>query len=488
VKRDQFELQLTEDIAGFINDPLGYVLYAFPWGEPGTDLEDMDGPDAWQCEQMEAIAAKFDEDPEASIQDATASGHGIGKSAETAWLILWAMSTRPHLNGIITANTASQLTTKTWRELAVWHKRAINKHWFNWTATKFHHVDHAETWFTAAVPNSEHNSEAFAGQHAKHVLIIYDEASGIPDIIWEVSEGAMTTAGAMWFVFGNPTRNEGRFRQCFSKFRHRWHTRQVDSRSAKMTDKRKIQQWLEDYGEDSDFFRVRVRGEFPRVSDTQFISGDSVTEAQDRDLLPAVFANYPKVMGVDVARFGSDQSVITLRQGPKVHWQMAFRELDTMELSSKVRDLYLKEGNVSAVCVDAPGVGAGVVDRLNQFKMPVVEVQPAGTSPAANDYINMRAWMYGQLKEWLKTGDLPAGDRELVDDLSAMNFGYDNKLRIQLESKKDMKSRGLASPDKGDSLAITFHPIDEVLIPAVETIINARKRAGGRRGNWKAYT
>lgn len=250
-----------------------------------------------------------------------------------------------------------------------------------------------------------------------------------------------------------------------------------------MTDKRKIQEWLEDYGEDSDFFRVRVRGEFPRVSDTQFISGDTVLQAQERDLQPNHFAMYPKIIGVDVARFGADQTVISLRQGPKVHWLKKYRNQDTMETASKVRDLFLAEGDVRAICVDAPGVGAGVVDRLNEWKMPVVAVEPAATAPNPKDYINVRSWLWGQAKEWLKTADIPAGDRELQDDYSTPQYGYDGKLRIQIESKKDMKARGMSSPDSADSINLTFHPIDEVLRPAVEQLMAARRRVGGN--SWK---
>ena len=130
------------------------------------------------------------------------------------------MSTRPHPQIVVTANTREQLLKKTFRELSVWHKLLINTGWFTWTATKFYHNDHPETWFAAAVPWSAERPESFAGTHAEHVMLLFDEASGIHDVIWEVAEGAMTTAGAAWLVFGNPTRNTGRFRECFGKFAH----------------------------------------------------------------------------------------------------------------------------------------------------------------------------------------------------------------------------------------------------------------------------
>lgn len=480
---DLNERRLREEIAKCWDDPLRYVLLAFPWGVPGTPLEKYpDGPDAWQRNQLNDIRDHILSGKPLAMRDATTSGHGIGKSAETAWIILWFCSTRPHCAGRITAGTQAQLNSTTWRELSVWHQRAINKHWFNWTATRFYAIESPETWGVTAIAWSENNSDSFAGLHAEDVLVIYDEASTVADVIWEVTEGAMTTPGAFWFVYGNPVRNTGRFRECFRGMRHRWNTRQVDSRTCRMTNKTEIEQWREDYGEDSDFFRVRVRGEFPRVSESQFISDEEVTEAQERTQDPRVFAHYPLIMGVDVARFGNDQSVITLRQGPKIHYQYAYRGLDTIEVADKVRDLYLDKGGVAAICVDGPGVGGGVVDQLKRFKLPVIDVQPAGTAPAPAEFVNIRAWLWGQIKIWLKDADLPAGDRELKDDLTSIEYGYDKKLRIQMESKKDMKSRGIPSPDKADSLALTFHPIDSVVRP------NRMARPVARRGNWAAHT
>lgn len=161
----EFEEELTADIAEFYDDFRGFVMYAFPWGVKGGFLEDYDGPDKWQGEQMDRVSEAFRADPETTIRESISSGHGIGKSAQVAWIILWCMSTRPHLNAVITANTTNQLTTKTWRELALWHKLMINTHWFVWSATSFKHKTHPETWFANAIPNTEHNSEALSLIH-----------------------------------------------------------------------------------------------------------------------------------------------------------------------------------------------------------------------------------------------------------------------------------------------------------------------------------
>ena len=447
--------QLVLDVSDFVDDPLGFVYFVFPWGE--GDLAEHEGPDEWQKEVLEEIGLAIRSGNTEAFQAAVASGHGIGKGALSAWIIFWAMATKPHLNGVVTANTKCQLETKTWRELAVWHKRSLIKNWFEWTATKFYHVDHPETWFTAAIPWSEKNPEALAGQHGEHVLIIYDEASAIPDIIWEVSEGAMTTPGAMRFAFGNPTRNTGKFRECFGKFKHRWLLWQIDSRDCRMTDKRKLDEWVDDYGEDSDFVKVRVRGEFPSASSMQFIPSDIVEAAQEREAKS--YSHEPLIIGVDVARFGDDQSVICFRRGRDamtIPWRK-YRGLDTMQLAARVAEV-VAEFQPDAVFVDGGGVGGGVVDRLRQLAFNCVDVNFGAKADDAR-YLNKRAEMWGQMKEWLVGGSI-LKDRDLRDDLISVEYGYTVTNQIQLEKKEDMKKRGLASSDCGDALAVTFaHPV-----------------------------
>lgn len=458
----EYEAELAEMVGQFYDDPYGFVMWAFPWGE--GELKDIvpgypDEPDDWQAAQLIRVGDAIAERPmDYVIREAVASGHGIGKTAETAWLILWAMSTRPHLSGVITANTTNQLSTKTWRELALWQKRCLTGHWFTWTATRFFHREHPETWFMNAVPNTEHNSEAFAGLHATHSMMIYDEASGIPDVIWEVSEGAMTDPRAMWFAFGNPTKNTGRFKDCFDRDRHRWTLTQVDSRSCKMTNKKELAEWEATYGEDSDFFRVRVRGQFPRLGVQQFISTEDVSQAMQRELeLEAYFA-LPIVIGVDVARYGDDKTVISIRQGRKLLEQYKWRELNTMEVAERTATL-IREFKPQACFVDGVGVGAGVVDRLRQLNYEVIEVNGGNRADDYETFYNKRAEMWSRMRDWLRDGASIPSDIDLRESLIGLEFGFDDKERIRLERKADMKKRGLESPDEGDSLAMTFAEI-----------------------------
>ena len=478
--KQEYTQQLAQDVGGFALDPLGFVLYAFPWGEGA--LAGKSGPEPWQREELEIIGQELKHGAaqplvaQRAVRRAISSGHGIGKSAFVAWIILWAMSTLPDTRGVITANTEAQLKGKTWAELAKWHRLCLTGHWFECTATALiaKLPGHAKTWRCDMAPWSERTTEAFAGLHNKdkRVLLIFDEASAIPDSIWEVSEGALTDDNTeiVWIVCGNPTRNSGRFRECFGKYRHRWGNRQVDSRTVSLTNKAQIQQWIDDYGEDSDFARVRVRGVFPRTGSCQLVPSDLVEAAQGRALRQEAFQHAPLVFGLDVARFGDDQSVLTKRQGLRVAEQLKWRGLDLMTLSGIVAQ-HIDKDRPDAVFVDMGGLGAGVVDRLRQLGyLSTVGVDFGGAAASPALHANKRTEMWCAVADWLKSGGALPPDAELADDLTGPEYGFTgDKGQIVLEKKADMKKRGLASPDCGDSLALTF------ALPVAR-----REEAGGR--------
>lgn len=455
--------QVITDLAGLSGDPYRFVLYSFPWGEPGTELERSTGPEAWQTELLCSIRDGLLTPNEAILQ-ATASGHGIGKSACVSWIILWSISTYEDTRGVVTANTETQLKTKTWAELGKWYRLFIGRDLFKLTATAIFSADanHERTWRIDMVPWSERNTEAFAGLHNKgrRVVLIFDEASNIPDVIWETAEGALTDSDTqiLWCVYGNPTRNTGRFKDCFGS-KSRWIKRQVDSRTVSITNKAQFAKWIQDYGEDSDFVRVRVKGTFPRAGSMQFISTELVDQAIQRDV--SVHLHDPLIIGVDVARFGDDASVIAIRKGRDCRSFAArkFRSIDTMTLAGKVAEAF-HELRADAVFVDGGGVGGGVVDRLRQLRVPVWDIQfgakadmPDSDEPER--YANKRAEIWGALRRALRGLALP-DDKELRDQLISVEYGYNQRDEIQLERKSDMKKRGLDSPDYGDALALTF--------------------------------
>ncbi len=454
--------QLIEDIAGFTHDPLGFVLYAFEWGK-GELSAFPEGPEDWQKEQLNRIGEKLKAGHPlgAIIQESISSGHGIGKSCEVAWLILWAMSTFEDTRGVVTANTDTQLRTKTWAELTKWHRLCITKDWFALTATAIYSNDpeHSRSWRIDIIPWSLENTEAFAGLHnkGKRIIVIFDEASAIPDKIYEVTEGALTDADTeiLWLLYGNPTRNTGKFAETIGKSRHRWVSKQIDSREVRLTNKAKIAEWVADEGEDGDFVRVRVRGLPPRASMLEFIGVEDWEKCLDYKAQH--FESEAVVLGVDCARFGDDSNVIYKRQGRKVWKLKTWRGLDTQQSASHLVEICQKE-NPDAVFVDGGGPGGGIIDRAKVLwnAEKIIEVNFGGEALNKADYANKRAEMWGEMRKAMRQGlDLP-DENILRDDLLGPTYSFTGKEQILLERKRDMKKRGLSSPDDGDALALTF--------------------------------
>jgi hypothetical protein len=453
--------KLVEDIASCSLDPLRFARYAFGWG--AGELAESEGPRGWQADILGVIRRhlKTRETRHSPLKIAVASGHGIGKSALVAMLIAWAISTFEDARVIITANTEPQLRTKTWPEVLKWQARAINAGWFTPGATSIKVKDErrAATWRCDMVSWNETNTEAFSGLHnaGKRIVVIFDEASSIADRVWDVTEGALTDAGTeiIWCCFGNPTLNTGRFRECFGKNKHRWVTRQIDSRTVEGTNQEQIRQWVEDYGEDSDFVRVRVRGEFPRAASQQFIPSDVV--ARCRKLIAEGYEGLPKVLAADVARYGDDQTVIALRQGRKAQILFKGRGLSTAETAEKLIE-FMRLESPKGVVVDADGIGAGVVDHLHYrgYGRSVFEFHGGEKAMNASMYSNRRAEVWGKMRDMLAAGMQIPDDPEMEADLVGVQYGFARDQVIQLERKDDMKRRGLSSPDLADALAMTF--------------------------------
>ena len=446
---------LFEQIAAYRHDPLGFTLFAFDWGQ--GELRDETGPEDWQrdilIELGETLRVQSTEG--GAIRMGISSGHGIGKTCLIAFLIIYFMSTHPDIQLIVTANTDTQLKTKTWRELAKWHRRAINKDWFKWSATKFASVTDPEDWFASAIPWSDTNPEAMAGAHDKRVVYLFDEASAIPQVIWDTAEGALTDGGGVFFSFGNPTRPSGPFYDIFNgRPAILWSTRKVDSRTVKRTDKKLFEDWAQIHGDDSDFFRIRVRGEFPRQGSMQFISLEAVQTAQARELDEAAYEHAPRVLSVDIARFGDDQTVWTRRQGPKMWRQERVQGWDTVRVASRTAQI-IDDWGPHAVFIDGVGLGAGVVDQLHHTGYDVIEVIGSKKPVDEKRYLNLRGECWGGLRDWLEKADIP-NDNELEKDLVTLEYSFNAKMQYVLEKKEDLRGRGEKSPDNGDSVAGGF--------------------------------
>lgn len=453
---------LLEALAEYQHDPLGYVLFAFPWGQPGTELEHESGPRAWQREVLNAIGegARQGKALGEVIQTAVASGHGIGKSALVSWIIRWAMATHEDTRGVVTANTDTQLRTKTWPEVAKWHRLALDSELFDCTATALHSVDpgHEKTWRIDAVPWSDNNTEAFAGLHnaGKRILVIFDEASAISDKVWEVTEGALTDEGTeiVWSVFGNPTVSTGRFRECFRKNRHRWKAWQIDSRTVEGTNKIQLQKWVDDHGEDSDFVKIRVRGIFPVLSAKQFISEADVDAAFGKHLLSTQYDFAPVILTCDPAWEGDDELVIAKRQGLAFSILKVIAKNDNDVWIANLLARLEDEHNADAVFVDG-GYGTGIVSAGRSINRSWQLVWFSG-APIDQGCVNKRAEMWKLMRDWLKDGGAIPEDQTLRDDLLSPETVARPDGKLLLEPKEAMKKRGLKSPNRADALALSF--------------------------------
>lgn len=451
---------LLDDVAGFTHDPLGHALYAYEWGK--GELNGEAGPREWQAQEMDALGAHL-RNPATRFtpyRAAIASGHGVGKSAFVSMISKWALDTCVDTKIVITANTEGQLRIKTWPELIKWHRLSITRDWFKVTATSLASTDgdHEKEWRADAVPWSETNTEAFAGLHnkGKRIVLIMDEASAIADKVWEVAEGAMTDANTeiIFLVFGNPTRATGKFRECFRENRARWRVKQIDSRTVEGVNKEELDRWVEEYGEDSDFVKVRVRGMFPSLTAKQFISEADVDGAWDKHLKPEQYDWAPKILTLDPAWEGDDKLVIGLRQGLRFQVLLKMQKNDNDVHIANVLARLEDEHQADAVFVDG-GYGTGIVSVGRTLSRDWTLVWFSGKS-ADPGCLNKRAEMWLGIKIWLKEGGAIEPDQELRDDLIGPETVPRMDGKLQIEAKDTMKRRGLPSPNCGDALALSF--------------------------------
>jgi len=463
----------------FFVDPLAFVMFVFPWGQKGTPLEHFTGPRSWQREALEELGAHLKVQQKRMAdglqpemwREATVSGRGVGKSALVAWKAHWMMSTRLGSTTIITANTEPQLKSRTFAEVSKWNTLALNSHWFETTVLSCRPAG----WFERLVKDdlkidtgyyyaqgqlwSEENPDAFAGVHNPlGVQVIYDEASGIPNPIFNVTEGFFTepTLSRFWDIYSNGRRNSGAFYDCFhdEAMAARWRHRQLDSRTVEGTDTALFEAMIAQHGADSDVVRVEVLGKFPAQGQAQFISGDLVQQAREREAF--IDNGAPLVMGVDIARFGGDNTVIRFRQGRDARSipPIKVKNRDNMAVANLVAQ-WIDKTQPDAVFIDA-GNGTGVIDRLREMKYQVVEVWFGGAS-SSKEWANKRTEMYAELRDWLGGGAID-NDPCLIRDLTAPEYSFFGKAKdsVMLESKESMKAKGLPSPDDGDALALTF--------------------------------
>lgn len=469
-----YEQVLADRLAEFRHDPLGFALYAFPWGE--GELARINGPRKFQANSLRELGEHL-QNPltrHKVFRKSWSSGHGIGKSALIGLVVNWAKSTCVDCKVIVTANTGDQLKTKTQPEMAKWFRLALNAHWWevNVTSIKTTDAEHEQTWRTDFNTWSEDNPQAFAGAHnyGKRLVIIFDEAGEISDSIFKTVEGALTDKDTeiIWLCFSQCTRAQGYFYETvFGSQKHRWRPEVIDSRDVEGTNIEEINESIAVYGADSDHVRVRYRGLFPQAGGGQFFETDLIQQAQRRTV--RTLPDDPLVAGVDFAWGGSDDNVVRFRRGldgrsiPPIKIKGEFTR-DPAVMVGKLSDVLTKSYNgqkVAMLFFDSAGIAAPVESRLRAMGHKNIMVVNFGGHSPSPKCAYMRDYIWNEMKLWMAAGAIDT-DPGFAADLAKPILVSDPKQRIKLEPKDVMKKRlgkmGLdaTSPDDGDAFALTF--------------------------------
>lgn len=409
-------------------------------------------PDPWQIEFLEAVAA-------GARRVSVRAGHGVGKSTACAWLAIWHMITRYPQKTVMTAPTYGQLFDALFSEIKFWANKLPDplRDLLEVYSERITLKGSPEGSFISARTSSADKPEALAGIHSEHVLLIVDEASAIPEPVFESAAGSMSGHSACTILIGNPTRNSGLFYQTHHGLASEWKTMHVSCLDNPRVSADFVKQIKDTYGETSNAFRVRVMGEFALREDDTLIAAELVDAAMGRDISPSPEATL--VYGLDVARFGSDRSVLCKRRGEVVDDFKVWQGLDLMQLVGHVVN-EAKLDKPAEICVDSIGLGSGVADRLRELGYNVRDVNVAESSAMEPTAAKLRDELWVKLKDWLnaRACKLPRDD-SLRQELVSPTYTFTSNGKVKVESKADLKKRGMRSPDMADALCLTFASI-----------------------------
>lgn len=406
-------------------------------------------PLPWQKKFMNAVAS-------GKRRISVRAGHGVGKSTVCAWVIVWFAVTRFPQKSVITAPTAGQLFDALFAELKAQFNSLpdVLRESFEIFADKITFKGSPESSFISARTSSADRPEALAGIHSENVLLVCDEASAIPEAVYEAAAGSMSGHNACTILIGNPTRNSGLFYKTHHQLSSDWETMHVSCLDNPLVSQDFINQIKATYGDSSNAYRIRVLGEFALLDDDTLIPADVIDSAMTRDIAPTM--NDPMVYGLDVARFGSDRSALCKRHGSIVTEIKSWSGLDTMQIVGQVAN-EAKHDRPEEICVDTIGLGSGVADRLRELGFNVRDVNVSESSalnPSAN---KLRDELWLSVKDWLNTRSVSIpNDPQLRQELVAPRYTFSSSGKVIVESKDSLKKRGMRSPDLADSLCLTF--------------------------------
>jgi hypothetical protein len=411
-------------------------------------------PDPWQKDFLEAIAA-------GNRKVTAKSGHGVGKSTGSSWAMLWFFMTRAPVKVVVTAPTSAQLFDAMFAELKRWIQAMPAPLQSLLTVKSDRVVFNAapDEMFISARTSRAETPEALQGIHSEHVMLVADEASGVPEAVFEAAAGSMSGHSAVTLLLGNPTRSSGYFYDTHNRLADEWECFTVSCKDSPRVSDEYVEEMASRYGEDSNAFRIRVLGEFPRADDDTIIPMELLEAARGRDVEGSDTADM--VWGLDVARFGNDCSALCKRKGNVVTEPVrVWRNLDLMQLTGAVVSEYnalpVSERPVE-ILVDSIGLGSGVVDRLMELNLPGRGVNVSESPSMGDTYRNLRAELWGKAKTWLEHRDcrLP-NDERLINELATVRYKFTSNGKMQVEAKDEIKKRGLKSPDLADSFVLTF--------------------------------
>ena len=409
-------------------------------------------PQQWQADALRAIAT--------NDKLAIKSGHGVGKTAFEAWAVLWWLLTRYPTKIAITANTAHQLNDVLWTEIDKWARGLPQgfKDLLEFKSDKIS-LKGASDSFAVARTSRRENPEALQGFHSENMLFICEEASGIPDVVFQVGEGSLSTPKSKVIMCGNPTRADGYFYDAFHSNRAQWHCMTVSCLDADTVSEKFIGDMAAKYGEESNVFRVRVLGEFPTQSDDVLVPLHLVESAVTRHIEMAPGA--PVIWGLDVARYGGDRTALAKRQGqvliePIKTWQ----NKDLMEMAGIILSEYEATRYMDRpekIFIDSIGIGAGLVDRLVELDLPAVGIAVSESPSLKEKFTRLRDELFWNAREWFEGRDVSIfNDETFISEITAVRYKYQSTGKLKIESKDEMKRRGQRSPDVADAFVLTF--------------------------------
>jgi len=415
-------------------------------------------PDLWQRDVLMNFANKQ--------RVAMQASKGVGKSTVLSWCIWNFLLTRPHPKIAVTSISADNLADSLWSEMSKWSSRSpLIKEMFEVTKTKIFLKESPETWFCSArswskSADTSQQANSLAGLHADYMLFVIDEVGGVPDAVMAAAEAALSSGiETKLLIAGNPTHLEGPLYRAATSERHLWHLVKISSDPDNPNRSTRVSiQWakeqIEKYGKDNNWVKVNVFGEFPSSSLNTLMGVDDVERALGRHLLEDQYNFSQKRLGVDVARFGDDRTVIFPRQGLAAFTPVEMRGARSNEIAARVMAAKAKWNSEIEMVDGSGGWGSGVVDSLLQAGCSPLEISFSG-KPIDNRYFNKRAEMWFLMAEWIKRGGALPRIPEIVKELTTVQYTFQNG-KFRLEEKAQVKERIGISPDYADALALTF--------------------------------